>query len=174
MLSFHKTQCCAIQELGGLSSYTEGKNVLIDFCMETLGSSNGVKYGCVAARPNTVYSFYLFTAAVDTSGKITGANWYPKYGHNLAEFIKVNKLGEVWESPSLVNDAFHHDHSNVVWIWMPDIKALLAWWKDNKPVTAKKPRVAKPKTVAAKNQVLLKNFNEAYAEVQDAIKYKAA
>ena len=58
---------------------------------------------------------------------------YGPYGKNFYNFILENKLGEVWESPLRPNKAWHPDHENQVYVWMPDHAAILAWWAVNDP-----------------------------------------
>ena len=122
-----KTQSCAVQEIACLSSHSSAENAMKDFCKQNFSSP--VRFGCVIGKRDTLYSFYLFTAAIVRS-------YDGPYGTNFAKFIRYHKLGEVWESPKIVNSAFHPDHANQVWIWMPDVKALRKWW-DNQVQGAK-------------------------------------
>jgi hypothetical protein len=81
----------------------------------------------------SLYSFYLFTAALETQDdSVKHSRKYPKYGQKFAAFIKDNGLGDVWESPARVNQAFHSDHSNQVYIWMPNHNAVFEWWERNR------------------------------------------
>jgi hypothetical protein len=119
-MNMFKTQCCAIQEIGGLSNHPDARDAMIAFCKTNFAAP--VKFGTANARADTLYSFYLFTAA-------TGSPYYKPYGSNFAKFIRDNKLGRVWASPSRKNEAFHSDHENQVWIWMPNRLALKSWWE---------------------------------------------
>ena len=121
------TQCCAIQEIDGLSYHANAKEAMLSFCKQNF--VDGVKYNGTRSYNNALYSFYLFTAALLRDAK--------PYGSEFAEFIKENNLGEVWASPKRVNEAFHPDHSNQVWVWMPNPEKLCEWWMANKP--AEKP-----------------------------------
>lgn len=137
-MNLYKTQCCAIQEIGGLSYHADAEDAMIAFCKQVFVGK--VKFGTANARSGTIYSFYLFTAAV-------GEHYRVSYGSNFEEFIKENGLGKVWASPKIKNLAFHSDHSNQVWIWMPDYKALKEWWEAK--LEANKPKAkAKAKKVA--------------------------
>jgi hypothetical protein len=85
---------------------------------------------------HTLYSFYIFSAAVDHDGSpLHGSE--RAYGHNFAQFIRDNELGKVWETDHVANEAFHPDHSNKLWMWAPDEKALYKWREANVPVPPK-------------------------------------
>lgn len=114
-----KTACCAIQEISGLSETKTGEEAMVLFCQISI--QKPVKFGVFTANKDALYSFYMFTAAVGRE--------YPEYGHGFAEFLKKHALGDVWESPALTNKAFHRDHANQVWIWMPNNEAVRSWWK---------------------------------------------
>lgn len=118
------TACCAIQEIDGLSDQGSAKQSMMAFCK--LNLTSGVRFGGAPGDHGTIYSFYLFTAAL---GGYAGKS---KYGENFEKLIRANKLGEVWASPKRVNLAFHDDHQNQVWIWMPDVVALRKWWEREK------------------------------------------
>lgn len=116
-----KTMCCAIQEIGGLCNHRNcPEDAMRAFCEQNLAKP--VRYGTCAGRSHSLYSFYLFTAAV---GAAYDTN---TYGHQFANYIKTHGLGEVWESKWVVNTAFHPDHGNQVWIWTPDLDAIKKWW----------------------------------------------
>lgn len=137
-MNFKDTQCCGITEITNLSSHgTDSRGAMVSFCQQQIGEPPRY-HGSQVYYLGTLYSFYFFTAAVGPA--------YAKYGHAFAEFIEKNKLGKVWESPAIVNKAFHPDHANQVWIFMPDVDAVQAWWKDNapKPPAPPKPAVKKP------------------------------
>lgn len=118
------TECCAIQEIDGLKGHADAKEAMLAFCKQNFGT--GVLFKSQAAYSNSVYSFYLFSASLESGQK--------PYGKEFEEFIKENELGTVWASPKRVNHAFHPDHSNQVWVWMPDVTKLKAWWEKNKPI----------------------------------------
>lgn len=122
---FRATQCCAISEITSLSTHTTGEEAMLSFCTQQFVSDVRHTWGIgrgVDGKPDALYSFYLFTAAC--RGKIAGSH----YGKDFADFIKANKLGTVWESPALVNVAFHPDHANQVYIFMPDATACREWY----------------------------------------------
>ena len=128
-LKFYDTHCCALEEIDGLAEFPNNpKGAMVDFCRTYIGKrvewKVRVPKGDFGSQ-GALYSFYFFTAAVYRKG--TG------YGVQFAEFIKENKLGEVITTPVMTNMAFHTDHGNQVWIWMPDVKALTKWWTENKP-----------------------------------------
>lgn len=119
-MNFKVTGSCAVQEITGLRGHSEARYAMQDFCRQNLKSR--VMFGGAIGAIDTLYSFYLFTAA----------NYDKPYGTNFATFIKDHNLGVVWGSEKVVNTAFHPDHSNQVWIWTPDVPALRAWWDANK------------------------------------------
>jgi hypothetical protein len=137
-LDFYDTHCCALEEIDKLASFEgDPKGAMISFCRSNLGKPVEWKirqpsgdFGAAGA----LYSFYFFTASV-YKGKTS-------YGEAFAKFIEENKLGKTITTPIMTNMAFHTDHGNQVWIWMPDVQALNAWWKVNQPVRAKKDKVA--------------------------------
>ena len=117
-----QTQCCAIQEIDGLSSHRTPEAAMKNFC--TLVFTKPVKFGGTTAGANTLYSFYMFTAAIKPT--------ISPYGNKFAAFIREHKLGEVLETKQVRNSAFHPDRAGQVWIWTPDQEALKAWWDTNK------------------------------------------
>lgn len=122
-MNFQKTSCCAIQDIDGLMGHSSGREAMVAFCQNALIAPP--KFGRFIGTRDEISSFYLFTAAV-------GPAWRP-YGMTFHDFIKANNLGDVWASPLRPNKAWHPDHENQVFVWMPDHKALKAWWKMNDP-----------------------------------------
>lgn len=126
-MKFSDTKCCAIQEIVGLKAYKDGEEALKAFCRVVFIEDKGVKYkGIMSDHKDTIYSFYLFTAAI---GGYDGGG----YGQSFYDAIKKHSLGDVWQSPKVVNTAFHNSHSNQVYIWMPKRADMLKWWEKNKP-----------------------------------------
>lgn len=120
-MNMHKSQCCAITEIGSLSLHkNDPKGAMVSFCKQNIAQPP--RYGTSTANTDSLISFYMFTAAC--SGKVASDH----YGSQFYKFIVDNKLGQVWESPALVNKAFHPDHANQIYIWMPDKKAVEKWW----------------------------------------------
>lgn len=131
-MNLQDTNCCAIQEITCLSSHgADGAAALRSFCVKVFKEVSPVRYRGVVASPGTLYSFYFFTAAMDSKHGVDPYYGTP-YGTAFANAIREHKVGEVWESPKRKNSAFHSDHSNQVWVWMPDAQALKAWWLKNK------------------------------------------
>ena len=116
------TECCAIQEIAGLGDHNSAHDAMISFCHQSLPKPP--RFCGLEAKRNTVYSFYLFTAACDDGSS--------PYGDDFADLILQEGLGEVIASGKVVNRAFHADHSNQVWIWTPNVEALRAWWELHK------------------------------------------
>lgn len=145
-----KTSCCAIQDINGLQFHPSAEDAMIAFCQQTL--LKPPVFGKSVGRPNEISSFFLFTAAVKPS--------YKPYGRDFKAFIETNKLGEVFESPLRPNRAWHPEHYNQVYVWMPDHTALKAWWAVNDPsvkvvslnVSVPVPETSTPMIVAIKTQ----------------------
>lgn len=131
-MTFGKMLCCAIEEIGGLKTHLTAEEAMVAFCKEQI--LKPVKFGTSPGRVDAIYSFYIFTAAV-------GDGYSKKYGHNFAAFIRENSLGSVWESDFIMNNAFHPDHGNQVWVWTPDHEALKAWWSAYEEEQKKKQKV---------------------------------
>ena len=118
-----KTSCCAIQDIDHLSVHTTPKEAMISFCQQAIlkppmfGRDIGVR--------DQISSFYLFTTAVGTA--------YRPYGQAFYDFTVKNNLGEVWQSPLRPNKAWHPDHENRVYVWMPNHANIKAWWVVNDP-----------------------------------------
>lgn len=142
-MNFQKTSSCAIQDIDKLSDHPTGLDAMIAFCQQAI--LKPPVFGRYTGRVGEISSFYVFSAAVGPG--------YPTYGKMFYDFIKSNNLGEVYESPTRPNKAWHPDHENQVYIFMPDQTALRAWWEKNDPSTVatvavttepKKKRVRKP------------------------------
>lgn len=150
-----KTSCCAIADINGLAGYSKQPEKAMDqFCKLQLAQR--VRFGGGVGLPDQIYSFYMFTAAVWTpeQKKKYKEDWgyyYDRgdYGDSFAAFIKENDLGSVWESDLVVNEAFHPDHGNKVWIWTPNLKNLRKWWdsyqEKSKPKSKSKTKAAEEK-----------------------------
>lgn len=144
-MNLKDTGCCGTKEITGLSTHKTVEEAMKAFCTPLFEKGTG-NWGYYA---KTVYTFYIFTAAVyskeDRDKYVKQhpgyAHSYNLYGHNFAKFIRAKKLGKVWTSAALVNVAFHPDHKVKVWLWSPDKVALKAWWEQNKPAEVPKPEV---------------------------------
>lgn len=146
-MGFRSTNCCAMQEIVSLNSHKDdGVGALKAFCKSVFGNGDGVKYHSQLARPSTMYSFYIFTAAVTTpkeeQTKDSAKEYFggygsggTNYGRAFYEAIKKANVGECWMSPGRINKGFHPDHSNHVWVFMPDRDKLKVWWGLNKVET---------------------------------------
>lgn len=125
-MTLQPMHCCAYQEIANLSAHTSGREAMIEFCRLNWGTGK-TNYHGLQAKGATLYSFYLFSAPI-------GGNWGREgYGKEFADFILENKLGQIIETPALTNFAFHADHKNQVWVWMPEHNAVAAWWEANRP-----------------------------------------
>ena len=121
----NKTSCCAIQDIDQLSAHGTARGAMIAFCQQALHHPPVFMGPTDKGRKDEISSFYLFTAAVSKR--------HPTYGQDFYDFIKENELGDVYQSPLRPNRAWHPEHSNQVYVWTPDLKALREWWKDNNP-----------------------------------------
>ena len=135
-MNFRSTSCCAWQEITGLSTHSTPKDAMITFCKANLTQGESrIMYHSSPANQNRLYSFYLFSAAVHTA-KSGGSKFLQSvgedYGSKFAKFILDNKLGTITESPVKPNMAFHEEHSNRIWIWATDQKAIETWWENEK------------------------------------------
>lgn len=149
MLTGRSMHCCGIKEILNLSSFILPEIAIMAFIRMW---KKGEDHSGYAAYPGTMYTNYVFTAAVyDTeicsgprehksskydhqylkNGKLWDAKrgMYFPYGHNFAEFIEKHKLGTVVSPGEGVNEAFHNDHKVAAWVWRPDSKALEAYAK---------------------------------------------
>ena len=120
-----KTSCCAIQDIDRLSVHTTPREAMVSFCQQAILKPPVFQNAQDVGRPNSISSFFLFTAAVGAA--------YKPYGEAFYNFILENNLGEVWQSPLRPNKAWHPDHENQVYVWMPNHDNLKAWWALNDP-----------------------------------------
>lgn len=123
------TSSCAIQDISGLCTHATPEDAMISFCQQSILQRPKFGRGGGLGRENAVFSFYVFSAAVGTR--------YKPYGQAFYDFIVKHNLGTVWQSPRRPNKAWHPDHENQVYVWMPDYAVLKAWWSVNDP--AKQP-----------------------------------
>lgn len=131
-LTYHDAQSCAIQEIHGLKWFQGNpKGAMVSFCKANLGRPVVWKIvdpsGNDKGAPGALFSFYFFSGPI-YKGKTS-------YGEQFAAFINQERLGNLVTTPAMINKAYHPDHANQIWIWMPDLKALTAWWEKNKPTT---------------------------------------
>lgn len=129
------TASCGVQEIEGLSSIPTAKDAMMEFC-SIVFEPGGVKYITSKSYDNSLYCYYLFTAAFyDEQYKATwgrkGLRSYEPYGDEFAALIKENGLGQVFGGEAVVNRAFHTEHSNKAWLWVPDQEALKKWFEAN-------------------------------------------
>lgn len=132
---FTATQCCGFQEISSLSNHQTPEQAMAAFCASHFGSirkknPNGKDDRSYGDGPHTLYTFYVFTAAI--YGPKKRDNVFSNrglYGAKFAEFIKEQKLGTVTTIPAKVNKAFHPDHKVQVWIWHPSREPLTRWWQ---------------------------------------------
>lgn len=142
MIVMHSNQSCAIQEISGIAAidnYVTSKDpkarlgceaAMADFCNQNLvkpvrykGLGFSGASGGDPGAPGKLYSFYLFSSACSGSGKDNN------YGVKFKSYLEDFGLGKVWESPALINHAYHSSHANQVFVWEPDLSAVKTWWK---------------------------------------------
>lgn len=129
-LEYYDSRSCAIQEIHQLKLFQDNpKGAMISFCKANLGRPVVWKIvdpsGNDKGANGALFTFYYFSSPVYRE--------VVYYGEQFAKFIETEKLGKLVTTPALANKAYHPDHSNQVWIWMPDVKALTDWWKANQP-----------------------------------------
>jgi hypothetical protein len=138
-MEFRDTGCCGIQEITQLSNYSSAEEAMLAFCKELFKvdeNSPSCRFGRSVGVKGTIYTHYLFTAAV--YGKKTRDSYeadmrcYQPYGAEFAQYIKDFNLGTVVGSEAEINHAFHPDHSVQAWIWTANSTNLQAWYKQNK------------------------------------------
>lgn len=129
-MDFQATHCCGIQEITQLSQHENAEEAMENFCRSVFGNTRKVSYRGLQAKKSTMFSFYMFTAAVysESQQKKHDDQYYRPYGAEFAAFIKTHKLGSVSTQRARTNYAFHPDHKVQAWIWRPNIKTLEAWW----------------------------------------------
>jgi hypothetical protein len=135
-MEFKDMSACAMQELANISEDKDALDSLTKFCLHNLGEARP-KWGISLARKGSLFAFYIFSGAVSHDGSAAayktqsycGRRYNDLYAKEFADLLRENKLGEVWESPVIKNTVFHPDHANQMYVWMPDIEALNAWWK---------------------------------------------
>lgn len=133
------TKCCASREIFGLQTHGEdAKGAMLDFCKHlwpyvgTIYRTGGT-YNQYSGRP---YAFYTFSGVVKCGPTERNGNADVRnlnYGPKFAEFIKLNKLGNVVETPAKSNRANHPKHHVKLWIWCPNEAGLKRWYKANGP-----------------------------------------
>jgi hypothetical protein len=129
-LEFYDAQSCAIQEIHRLKDFKDDpKGAMVSFCRSNLGRPVVWKVvdptGNDKGANGALFSFYFFSSSI-YKGRSS-------YGEQFASFIVDNRLGNLVTTPALLNKAYHPDHANQIWIWMPDLPALNKWWKENQP-----------------------------------------
>lgn len=134
------TTSCAMQEITGLSGIGSPLEAMKAFCRLTFDEKGetSARFGSERTSKGSLYSFYLFSAAVELGKMSAKTGYYAPYGLDFAKFIRDNKLGEVWESPVRQNKTFHAGHGNQIYVWTIDQAAVKEWWgKNNTPVVSK-------------------------------------
>lgn len=128
-MDFQATHCCGIQEITQLSNHETAEEAMENFCRSVFGNSRKVSYRGLPAKKSTMFSFYMFTAAVYGTFRQKEDKYYRRpYGAEFAAFIKTHKLGSVSTQRARTNYAFHPDHKVQAWLWRPNVKNLEAWW----------------------------------------------
>jgi hypothetical protein len=119
---------CAVSSLSAVGSCKNPIDVLTRFCKQELG---------VIAEYQTAYTklacFYVFCAGPEVKSTEKGGtghskNHWPKYGTELAQYIKDCKLGEIVTLGPKLNLKHHSTSTAQLWAWSPDQQAVEAWW----------------------------------------------
>jgi hypothetical protein len=128
-MTLHSMKQCAMQEIHGLQNHDSAEEAMKVFCRLAVGTGPGP--GFTHMNTKYIYSFYIFSQPIHPTDKTS--QLYRPYGPKFAKFITDNGLGKVMETDEVKNWAFHEQHSNKFWIWIPDQDAVMKWWKDKKP-----------------------------------------
>lgn len=114
---------CNAQEIKGLTGYggrpKEAMKVFYqNEAIDASGESN--RYAAApSGATKTLAAHYVFC----------GAGGKGNYAEQFADYIKENKLGDLVTYGSVDNKKYHPGRQCQVWIWIPDRKALDAWWR---------------------------------------------
>lgn len=127
MMTLKDTGTCSFQEIAELRGHTTAEHAMETFCRLNIGKKPMFK-GVEMCITGSLYAFYIFSFPVKHDGSPLHASG--NRGKEFADFIKKHKLGNVWESPVRLNEVFHPEHSNQLWVWMPDKPVLIAWWNE--------------------------------------------
>jgi hypothetical protein len=138
MLSCSGLNCCAVQQISGLSDYPATpygmKKAMQDMCRNMFERSRGYGNPKQLSKP---YSFYVFNGIV---GFRKGSRDAPSYGRlgyveAFKKFIEDNDLGEVTASTPEWNRVNASSHKVMMCVWRPDPPKVKKWWMANKPTT---------------------------------------
>lgn len=104
-------QCCAIDEIGGISNCARATDVIEDVCKNWFED-------CERDNDEGNAAFYLFTDTEESNA-----------GMNLAKYIVAEKLGTVVSTQYRVNP--NSGNKVKCWIWSVNKVALKKWAKHN-------------------------------------------
>jgi hypothetical protein len=136
-LVYRQLSCCAFVEIGDLKFQKGPKEALLNLCKKAYTKRDYDHYPVIETEDLTLKpsGFYLFTAHVAYKNGRKPRKW--SYGFDLAEYIRLKKLGTVTQSTESTNFRNEPSHKVIGWIWATDPKRLLKWYKANKPTEAK-------------------------------------
>lgn len=126
------TDCCGVKIISSLEDHDDNpKGAMIAFCkLNAIQTYRDSKRVTELAKPA---AFYIFTAVIGCAApEERDCGCMHNYGNEFADFIRVNKLGMIKETPSRRNRVNEPDHTIKVWVWSPNPKGLQAWWDENK------------------------------------------
>ena len=129
-LQYFDTQTCAMQEIHNLQAFQgDPGGAMASFCRANLGKPVVWKVrdpsGNDKGAKGALYSFYFFSSPI-YHGRAS-------YGEQFTALIETEGLGKLVTTPAMVNKAYHPDHANQIWIWLPDLSKLTSWWDNHKP-----------------------------------------
>lgn len=119
---------CAVSSMSNVGSYTGPVEVLKAFCKNELGVLNEFRNSYAL-----LVNFYVFCAgpevkSTEKGGSHHSKDHWPKYGTELAEYIKTHKLGEIVTLGPKKNAKHHPTTTAQLWAWSPKQKAVEEWW----------------------------------------------
>lgn len=139
-ISAYMCGCCGVSDIKNLGMHKNAQEAMLAFCRQELPS-----FGSNMQQLNV---YYVFTAGPEVPRDHPGGSHHSKawvkYGTEFAAFILDNGLGDIATLGQHLNLKYHAHSTCQVWIWHPNQKAMVAWWKANNP--ALKPKEAKSGT----------------------------
>lgn len=121
---------CAIASICDLGSCVDALSAMKTFCSAELGGRS--KFNPDTFQTLTPYYIYCAgpeVPASDPHGSHHSKQWV-KYGTEFTEFILENKLGTIATLGQKYNAKHHSNTTAQLWMWSPDQKAMVEWWKN--------------------------------------------
>lgn len=124
-MAIRALDCCGIKELSGISRYTTPEDAFFQSCA-TL-----IPYQGIPTIPSC--RFLIFSQAnrsvetnYDTNTSTTLEPPTEGYGYRMAQFIRDNNLGTVYDSIEVAQNPNSNNHLKM-WVWEMDSDACRKW-----------------------------------------------